>query len=109
MVTREQIEAMSNHIAEAFQPQQIILFGSYAYGQPDATSDVDMLVIMPLQERGVWKALEMVQLVAPPFSVDLLVRDPQDIRQRLAWNDLFIREIMEKGIVLYAATDTMFA
>ncbi len=50
----------------------------------------------------------MRSLVAPPFSVDLLVRDPQDIHQRLVWNDLFIREIMKKGIVLYAAPDARY-
>lgn len=103
MITMEQIHEMSNRIVDAFQPNQIILFGSYAYGQPTETSDVDVLVIMPLQGRGVWKALEIVQHLAHPFSIDLLVRDPKYIRQRLEWNDFFIREIMEKGHVLYAA------
>ncbi len=101
MITIEQIQDMSNRIVDAFHPEQIILFGSYAYGQPTETSDVDLLVIMPLEGRGVWKAIEIVNLLAPPFSVDVLVRDPAYINQRLAWNDFFIREIMEKGHVLF--------
>ncbi len=87
MIPREHIQEMSNRIVDAFRPERVILFGSYAYGKPTETSDVDVLV-----------------LIAPPFSVDLLVRDPEDIRQRLEWNDFFIREIIEKGIVLYAST-----
>jgi predicted nucleotidyltransferase len=104
MIPREHIQEMSNRIVDIFRPEQVILFGSYAYGQPTETSDVDVLIIMPLQGRGVWKALEIIQRIAPPFSVDLLVRDPEDIRQRLEWNDFFIREIIEKGVVLYAST-----
>ena len=37
----------ARQIAERFHPDKIILFGSYAYGQPHAESDVDLLVIMP--------------------------------------------------------------
>jgi hypothetical protein len=33
--------------------------------------------------------------------MDLMVRTPQKIRQRLAWGDCFIEEILEKGKVLY--------
>ncbi len=40
------IRAIVKHIAEKFDPEKIILFGSYAYGKPTAWSDVDLLVIM---------------------------------------------------------------
>jgi hypothetical protein len=35
--------------------------------------------------------------------MDLLVRTPKEIRQRLAWGDFFLKEITEKGTVLYDA------
>ncbi|MFV9503604.1 MAG: nucleotidyltransferase domain-containing protein [Oscillochloridaceae bacterium umkhey_bin13] len=44
MVPSEQIQALADQIAAAFQPEQIILFGSYAYGTPGRHSDVDLLV-----------------------------------------------------------------
>ncbi len=94
MVTREQIEELSAHIARTFHPEQIILFGSYAYGEPSETSDVDLLVIMPLMEH-----------TRPSFGVDLLVRDSEQVRQRLAWNDYFLCDIIERGQVLYAASN----
>jgi len=40
------IRAMATHIAEHFNPEEIILFGSHAYGKPDGWSDVDLLVVM---------------------------------------------------------------
>jgi len=40
------IRAMAAHIAERFNPEEIILFGSHAYGKPDGWSDVDLLVVM---------------------------------------------------------------
>ena len=40
------IRRFAHRIAERFQPDKIILFGSYAYGKPHEESDVDLLVIM---------------------------------------------------------------
>lgn len=51
-VPQEAIDEVVRAIAERFQPQQIILFGSYASGDPRPESDVDLLVVMetPLKE-----------------------------------------------------------
>ncbi len=105
MVTMQQIEEVSSRIAARFQPEKIILFGSYAYGEPTEESDVDLLVIMPFEGHNVRKALEIVTHVDPPFGIDLLVRQSEQIAQRLAWNDWFLHEIMQKGKVLYEPID----
>ena len=103
MVTRRQIRAYAAEIGRQFRPRRIILFGSYAYGKPTRDSDVDLLVIMPHKGRGVEKAIEIRLKLPAPFACDLLVRSPQKIRQRLAWGDCFIKEIINKGKVLYEA------
>lgn len=103
MVTRRQIKKYAQEIAQQFRPRQIILFGSYAYGKPTRDSDVDLLVIMPHKGRGIEKAIEIRRRTDAPFPMDLLVRSPQKIRQRLAWGDCFIEEILQKGEVLYEA------
>ncbi|MFL5801389.1 MAG: DUF6932 family protein [Roseiflexaceae bacterium] len=102
-ITQEQIQEYSNRIAAAFEPERIILFGSYAYGAPTPDSDVDLLVIMPFEGNSVRKATEIRRVVRAGFSVDLLVRTPTQVEQRLEWNDWFMREIVEKGKVVYAA------
>jgi predicted nucleotidyltransferase len=103
MVTRRQIQAYAKEIARQFRPRRIILFGSYAYGKPSVDSDVDLLVIMPHKGRGVHKAIEIGVKTPAPFACDLLVRSPSKIRQRLAWGDSFIKEVLDKGKVLYEA------
>jgi hypothetical protein len=45
------IRRFARQVAERFQPDKIILFGSYAYGTPHADSDVDILVVMPARNQ----------------------------------------------------------
>lgn len=99
------ISAFVQQVVEQFNPHRIILFGSYAYGEPTVDSDVDMLVIMPFEGKGARKATEILQTLDPAFPIDLLVRTPEQIKSRLDLGDYFIREITRKGKVLYEAAD----
>jgi uncharacterized protein len=105
MIPMEAIQNLADRIVQEFKPERIILFGSYAYGTPRQDSDVDLLVILPFEGDGLHKAVEIVRRTQPEFAVDLLARTPEQLRQRLAWNDYFLREIVEKGVELYAASD----
>ena len=84
LVPRAAIRRLAQEIAERFQPERIILFGSYAYGKPNADSDVDLLVVMPAWNE-ISKAARIYQSIDRPFTVDLLVRTPQRLARRLAW------------------------
>jgi uncharacterized protein len=101
MITLEQIQEFSQQIAEKFQPDRIILFGSYAYGQPTEDSDVDLLVILPFEDLPVYKAIEIRRQVRPPFPLDLMARTSEQIQQRLDMGDFFIHDIINKGRILY--------
>jgi len=88
-------------IAERFEVEKIILFGSYAVGHPTTGSDIDLLVIMDTN-RSTWDlAVEISSSVKHSFPMDILVRTPQEIARRLKYGDFFIKDIMEKGKVLY--------
>ena len=104
MVEVSQVRELGERIARQFQPERIILFGSYAYGTPTESSDVDLLVVMTHDGRGAGQAVKILNAVSPPFAVDLLVRTPAEMEQRLAWNDFFLHEIVDKGTVLYDAS-----
>ncbi len=103
-VTNALIRKYADQIANQFHPNKIILFGSYAYGKPTEDSDVDMLVIMSFEGKGVRKATEILLATDPDFPIDLIVRTPEQIRTRIKLGDFFIREITEKGKVLYEAS-----
>ena len=103
MVTMHQIEDLGRRIGEQFHPRQVVLFGSYAQGHATGDSDVDLLVVMPFQGRSVDKSVEIRLKTNPPFPVDLLVRTPDMIRQRIEMGDFFLRDILRHGKVLYEA------
>ena len=106
MVTQKDIQATCDDIVREFAPLQVILFGSYAYGTPTEDSDVDFLVVMDIPESETRRqAVEIRQRVPRRFSMDLLVRSPKEIAYRISHNDWFLREITEKGEVLYGHLD----
>ena len=106
MISHSQIQAFSQQIVEQFQPEQIILFGSYAYGQPSQDSDVDLLVILQFDGLPVHKAIEIRKKLKPTFSLDLITRTSKQIQQRLDMGDFFIKDILQKGRILYEANHT---
>jgi predicted nucleotidyltransferase len=94
------IRRFARQLAEKFDPDKIILFGSYAYGTPRADSDVDILVVMPA--RNELRQAARIQLTLdPPFPVDILVQTPKGLAWRLKEGDCFLREIVSGGKVLY--------
>ena len=103
MTNLKTIKSFCDRVAREFRPQRIILFGSYAYGRPTEASDVDLLVIMPVRGDTIAKAVEMQLKVPAPFPLDLLVRTPRKVRERLKLDDWFMRDILENGKVLYEA------
>ena len=97
------IRALANHIAEKFDPEEIILFGSHAYGKPDNGSDVDLLVVMETPKGEVKTIMEISDSLPPlPFRVDIIARSRTTINRRKNSGDFFLREVTKKGKVLYA-------
>ena len=92
-------------IVHNFGPEKVILFGSYAYGMPTGDSDVDLLVIMPYVGNELQKMADVRKSIRSRFPLDVLVKTPEQIKQRLAAGDFFVREIIEKGVVLYESGD----
>src|SRR5262249_24080666 len=99
------IRRFARQIAERFQPEKIILFGSYAYDTPHEESDVDLMVIMPTR-NAIDQAIHIDRAFEWPFALDVHVRTPYQIRQGLKDpddRDWFLYEVMTKGKVLYEA------
>ena len=98
-----QIEELGRRIGQEFFAHRVVLFGSYARGLPTADSDVDLLVILPFEGKSVYQSVAMRMRLRPAFPVDLIVRTPAKVRERLEMGDDFMREILEEGKVLYEA------
>jgi predicted nucleotidyltransferase len=94
------IRRFARRIAERFDPEKIILFGSFAYGTPHEDSDVDLLVVMPTYDE-INQAIRIKLAFEFVFPLDLIVRTPQRLGRRLADGDSFLQEITSEGILLY--------
>ncbi|PZO13246.1 MAG: hypothetical protein DCF25_16340 [Leptolyngbya foveolarum] len=103
MISFDTVQDFCQEVVEKFQPEKIILFGSYAYGEPTSYSDVDLLVIMPFEGHPAQTAVKILHAIDYHFPLDLLARTPNQIRQRLEMGDFFIQEILQKGRILYEA------
>ncbi|OGG46880.1 MAG: hypothetical protein A3F84_28380 [Candidatus Handelsmanbacteria bacterium RIFCSPLOWO2_12_FULL_64_10] len=98
------LEEIVRKIVEAFRPERIILFGSYAYGTSTQDSDVDLLVIMDTKARPAERSARIAKVCRPRYlAMDILVRTPEEIAKRLKGFDPFLEEILTRGKVLYEA------
>jgi len=99
--TLNEIKGQTQLIAEKFNPKKIILFGTYAYGEPSPESDVDLLIIVNAN-KPTWELSAKISLLLDhAFPFDIIVKTTQEIEDRLSIGDFFIEDIINKGKVLY--------
>jgi len=102
----QQIRCLCDAIAQEFHPEKIVLFGSYAYGEPRPDSDVDLLVVMPFDGSPFRQAAVILSHVVRTVGVlpmDLLVRTAEQVQERLHMGDSFMRDIIEHGKMMYSS------
>lgn len=100
----DQIEKLVRIIVDAVHPLQIVLFGSAARGEARATSDIDIMVLMPEgthRRRTAQYLYRIASGITVPF--DLIVATPGDIEKHRDNVGLIYRAILEEGKTLYAA------
>jgi predicted nucleotidyltransferase len=88
-----------------YNPEKIILFGSYAGGSVQRNSDLDLLIIKDTEERFMDRWSTVRRILSDPsrkIALETLVLTPREVSERLARGDQFLAEILQKGRVLYA-------
>lgn len=101
---KKELERLIRPLIEKYEPQEIVLFGSYAYGNPTRDSDLDLLIVKETSESPFMRRVTVSRICEDlhrriPFQP--LVVTPTEIRQRLELGDPFFKEIHEKGLILY--------
>ena len=95
--------SVAAEIVRRFDPERVILFGSYAYGTPNRDSDVDLMVVCRSGERPLDLAVRMDANISNRLlPIDLMAITPTQMRRRLAGFDPFLEEVLKRGIVLHA-------
>ena len=89
-------------IAEHFDPERIILFGSHAVGNAGPDSDADLLVIMRVAGSRREQAVRIdLALAGIPIPIDVLVVTPEDVEKYRDCNGAIICEAVREGKVVY--------
>ncbi len=100
---QDQIKKMTRRIVRRFHPDQIILFGSHARNEAGPDSDIDLLVIMPIEGSKRAKAVEIgVALHDIRIAKDILVSTPEEFAWRKEIVGTIERPAYREGKVLYA-------
>ncbi len=98
----EKLKEITDKIVREYKPEKIILFGSYAWGEPKSDSDLDLFVVKNTKEPSL-KRIEILDRLFSrrEFSMDFLVYTPKQIKKRLAIEDFFVKKIINNGKILY--------
>lgn len=96
------VKEITEKIVREYQPEKIILFGSYAWGTPAPDSDLDFFVIKNTKEPSRQRIRTLNKIFLRRTSpIDFLVYTPEQVKQRLSIGDLFVQQIINGGKVLY--------
>lgn len=102
MVKEKLIKEIVNKIKAHFHPEKIILFGSYAWGEPTEDSDIDLFVIMQSNLRRDERTVQVSDLFPHRlFPLDIIVYTPEEVVLSLKRDNPFIKEILKEGKVLH--------
>ena len=88
-------------LLKVYHPERVILFGSYARGSNDPYSDLDLVIIKQTRKRFLNRLKEVIQIINPRFSVDILVYTPEEFRRMVRSGNPFIQSVVREGKILY--------
>ena len=101
------IQTITTKIAQAIHPDKIILFGSWARGERDAHSDIDLLII---QESSLSRPQRYAQVRrlfwGMGIPMDILVYTPEEFARYQSVPGSFTYTVAREGKVLYARPGT---
>ena len=102
MISQDILQKAAKRLAEQFNPQRIILFGSYARSMADEHSDVDLLVVCPFQgkRRKLMVAMDRA-LRGLNFARDIVILTPEEFERDSQIPGTLARPARYEGKILY--------
>lgn len=100
--TASHVEAAVDQLVAHFDPLRVLVFGSFARGEAQPGSDLDLLVVLPEVEHKREAAVAMRRVLADlPVPHDLYVTTPDEIERRGWIMGSLLREALTSGKVVY--------
>jgi len=104
MITKRQINTLAKTIVKKFRTKKIFLFGSYAYGEPQSESDVDLCIITDLANR---RKIELIRDIRREINlnfempIDILLYDNKEFNERAIHKNTLEHLILNRGILIH--------
>lgn len=112
-ITNELIAEIICRLVPSLDPEEIILFGSYAWGTPHQYSDLDLCVILPNDipefDRIEWGVRALNALDDLLVDVDVLIKTRLDVETFKTVPASLTRKIVESGKLLYGRNEKQLA
>ncbi len=105
MTTAQVIETVKNRLIKAYNPMELYLFGSYAWGNPDEKSDIDILVVVDSSEDKPHKRpiKGIAALTGLRIAKDILVYTRDEFEELANDVSTLCYKIKQEGVKLYEA------
>lgn len=105
---QQEIRRLKDKIVENYQPEKIIIFGSYVWGKPNKSSDLDLFIIKNSRKERRFRTTEVEQLLLDrQLPLDILVYTPKETADSLKKDDFFIKEVINQGKIIYDRKNQM--
>lgn len=98
---RKELERITSIIISNYQPEKIVLFGSFVEDKMHEWSDIDLLIIKETLERPVDRCVELFRLIQPKVGVDFFIYTPEEVDYLVKEKYSFLLNILQRGKVIY--------
>ncbi len=106
MIDQDEIRRVATRLAEAIDAEQVVLFGSYARGDANETSDVDLMIVAESELPRFKRSRELYKLLRPyPFPMDLVVYTPEEVARGEKSPVSFVSTVLREGKPVYVRGD----
>lgn len=101
------VEEIKERLIKAYNPDRIILYGSYAKNEAKEKSDIDLLILKDTTDRPIDRRIQVEKiLIDRALPLDILVYTPEEMRYLFSIGSPFIEEVLETGRVIYMRKST---
>lgn len=97
------LKSISNRLKQEYHAQKVVLYGSCAKGEETPDSDVDLFIVVNTNENffnRIAHVKGIIRDIRNGLAISPIVLSPEELEKRIEIGDVFINEILEKGISL---------
>jgi uncharacterized protein len=104
-LTTDLLDRITQNLVSSLKPEQIILFGSYAYGEPNEDSDVDLLVIVPQSDEPRYRRARQAYKALRGFGIatDVIVMTKEEVKRKMNVRSSLVYRAIHDGRILYGS------